>query len=280
MVIPISSQDQSKFRKGCTAIVVTYNEQKYLSACLNSLQFCDQILVVDVGSTDHSVEIARDHGALIINHPHVPFGEKVRNFALTYAKNDWIILIDPDEFIPLELAKDIQEILNQDPPVAFVDVPWQFYFMGKPLKCTFWGRVPVNKPILVHKERVILENTVHTMMIAKDGYEIQKIISHDGNYLQHYWCDSYLKLFEKHFRYIRHEGEAKYIKGERFTCRKWLGATKRALKQNLFDYEGIKGGFVGIFLSLFYTWYINMSWLSLWKYQISHKPQTVITGDQ
>ena len=87
------------------------------------------------------------------------------------------------------------------------------------------------------------------------------------NFIKHYWVDSWYQLFAKHWKYIRLEGEAKYKKGTRFTFRYFLWKTKETLKTNLFEYKGIRGGWRGIFLSLFYTWYVSMSLLSLWCYQ-------------
>ena len=71
-----------------TGIVVTYNEDKYLNECLKYLSFCEQLIVMDLGSTDHSVEIAKTYGAIIVQHERVPIVEQVRTKALEYS-NDY-----------------------------------------------------------------------------------------------------------------------------------------------------------------------------------------------
>ena len=94
------------------------------------------------------------------------------------------------------------------------------------------------------------------------------------------WAENYLKEktrgentqmsdeeFEKHWRYIKFEGEARYKKGERFSWQIWLRQTVRALKQSLIDAKGLQAGFTGVFLSVFYAWYVCMSLLSLRQYQ-------------
>lgn len=74
-------------------------------------------------------------------------------------------------------------------------------------------------------------------------------------------------MFEKHWRYIKFEGESRYNAGQRFSWRSMLRNTAGNLKVNLINDRGLYGGFTGIFLSFFFGWYIFMGWLSLRKYE-------------
>ena len=71
-----------------TSIVVTYNEANRLRECLKSLSFCDQMLVVDLGSGDNSVEIAQEYGAEVLHHEWVPLVEKVWPIVVPLARID------------------------------------------------------------------------------------------------------------------------------------------------------------------------------------------------
>jgi hypothetical protein len=87
-----------------------------------------------------------------------------------------------------------------------------------------------------------------------------------NTYLIHYWADSVGQLFEKHARYIK-EGESRYVADQRFSWKRMLYGMYSQFVSNLITRKGIRGGFTGIFLSLFATWYALMSWLSLRRYQ-------------
>jgi glycosyltransferase involved in cell wall biosynthesis len=249
-----------------TGIVITYNEGARLRECLQSLSFCEQLIVVDLGSFDDSVEIAKKCGVELILHEWAPVVEKIWPDVISLARNNWILRADPDEVFPAPLIKDLENVIANDHVTALVSLPHQYYFRGIPLKTTVWGRTTYIHKVF-HKDRIILTSLVHRGLLAKDGYNEKRVEAKIDNLILHYWIDTYYQLFAKHWRYIRQEGKAKYDFGERFWWRRWIRNTWQALRQNLIDYDGLKGGFVGIFLSFFYAWYVNMSLLSLWHYQ-------------
>ena len=80
-----------------TGLVITYNEDRYLQECLNSLSFCEQLVVIDLGSKDNSIKIAKQFGAEIFHHEWVPIADHIKQEAMSLVKNDWVISIDPDE---------------------------------------------------------------------------------------------------------------------------------------------------------------------------------------
>lgn len=90
-----------------TGIVLTRNEEANLAKCLESLKFCDEILVVDDHSTDKTLEIAKKHHATVIQHPLNDNFAAQRNFALAQIKSGWILFVDADEIVTPELASEI-----------------------------------------------------------------------------------------------------------------------------------------------------------------------------
>jgi glycosyltransferase involved in cell wall biosynthesis len=89
-----------------TAIILAKNESSMIEGCLNGLNWCDEIIVVDNGSTDDTVEKAEQLGARVISFSHSSFARK-RNEALKHAKNDWVFYIDADERITPTFAKEV-----------------------------------------------------------------------------------------------------------------------------------------------------------------------------
>ena len=247
-------------------MVVNYNEARHLPACLKSLTFCEQLLFIDLGSIDDSVEIAKHYGAEVIHHARVPIVEEIRDEVLRYARNDWIILADPDEVFPSHAVDQLRLMIDQDPKLGSISIPWQFYFKKRPLHYTIWG-MKKTKEAVVHKKRNRFHPNVHRGIQLLQGYN-RVILPRKPEYMIiHYWLDSYHQLLEKHWRYIKGEGASRYRVGERFSWRRWAIETIAAFKRNLFDYEGIRGGLLGVFLSGFYSWYVAMSLLSLRGYQ-------------
>jgi Glycosyl transferase family 2 len=116
-----------------TACVIAGDEEHRLPACLSSLGFCDQIVVVDGGSRDRTVEIAREAGAEVIESPWPGFAAQ-RNVALDHARGDWVLEIDADERVDPQLAGSIGAMLA-DPPagVRMAALPMRDVFLGRPL---------------------------------------------------------------------------------------------------------------------------------------------------
>jgi len=251
-----------------TGIVVTYNEARRLRECLYSLNFCDQLLVVDLGSTDNSVDIAKNCGAEIVYHRRVKVVEEIYEEATSWASHAWIIFLDPDEVLPQGIEKDLEAVIRNHSLLGIVMVPYQFYFKGKPLLTTIWGQEIKYKGVVVHSDRVLFSTKVHRGYTLHPGYESVALPRKSEDYcIRHYWVDSLWQMLAKHWRYIQMEGISRYQSGERFRWRTWAKESLQSLKRNLLDYGGLRGGGDGIFLSFFHAWYVSMSLLSLGWYQ-------------
>lgn len=93
-----------------TLLVITRNEAHTIARCLDSVPFASEKIVVDAGSTDGTVEIARAHGARVVHQDWLGFGPQ-RNFATTQASHDWILFLDADEALTPELVREFEQRL-------------------------------------------------------------------------------------------------------------------------------------------------------------------------
>ncbi len=112
-----------------SGVVICFNEQDGIARCLESLSFCDEIVVVDSGSTDRTREIAARYTDRVIEQPFLGY-VKQKNFALDHARHDWVIALDADEALSPELADEIRRELAaaRDPVGLALDrVTW---FLG------------------------------------------------------------------------------------------------------------------------------------------------------
>ncbi len=118
-------------RETIAACLIVKDEQERLAAALDSVAFCDETIVVDSGSRDRTLEIARAAKARVVEHPWEGFG-KQRNVAIDHACADWILEVDADERITPELARELLAFLA-DPPaeVAVAALPMREWFLGR-----------------------------------------------------------------------------------------------------------------------------------------------------
>ena len=122
-----------------SAIVHTYNAERHLDRCLSALEGFDEILVVDMESTDRTREIAERHGARFIVKPRgqhrIP--EAYRDFAIHEAKYDWVIVADADEIVPPALRDYLYAEIERDPTPRAILMPIKNYFMGRWMRCYY-----------------------------------------------------------------------------------------------------------------------------------------------
>jgi glycosyltransferase involved in cell wall biosynthesis len=136
-----------------TLCVMTYNEAANIAACLKSVPFVGEKLVVDCGSTDATVDIAAQHGARVLHQPWLGFGRQ-RQFATAEASHDWILFLDADETLTPESVREFEQrlpgLLESD--LAGAILRRSAYFMGAPMR---WYRPMVGERIhrLYHRGR-------------------------------------------------------------------------------------------------------------------------------
>jgi len=118
------------------SITITKNNARDIGACLDSLAFCDERVVVDSGSDDDTVAIARAKGALVTFHPWEGFGPQ-KNFAKSLTQSDWILWLDADEEVTPELAQEIRRAIATDAADGY-EMSRMSEFCGRPMRHSGW----------------------------------------------------------------------------------------------------------------------------------------------
>ena len=124
-------------RAKVSATVITFNEEQDLAACLSSLTWCDEIVLVDSGSTDRTAEIAAEYGARVFVLPFQGFSEQ-KNFAAQQAASEWVLSIDADESIPPELQEEITRSLPLAGNVCGYFIPRENRWLSQPIRHGGW----------------------------------------------------------------------------------------------------------------------------------------------
>jgi len=104
-------------KSGVSAAVLTLDEARNIERCLESLSWADEIVVIDAGSADRTVEIARTFTDRVVYHPWVGFLEQ-RKFAFSHCSCEWILVLDADEWLVPELACEIRQALASEPKAS------------------------------------------------------------------------------------------------------------------------------------------------------------------
>ncbi len=123
-----------------SAVILTKNEEANIERCLKSVQWADEIVVLDDYSTDATREIAKRYGAKVIEHALEGNFAQQRNFGLKQANNEWVVFLDADEVVSEALAKELANAITSDLINGFM-VKRVDYWHEKELKGGEWGNM-------------------------------------------------------------------------------------------------------------------------------------------
>lgn len=168
-----------------SCVILVHNEEETIARCLRSLQFCDEIIVIDDQSTDKTVEIAKKYKAKVISHPLNNDFATQRNYVSEQARYDWILYVDADEEVTEELKEEIILVTSDKYKDARNHGAYYLrrrdFFWGQELK---YGETQTarNRGIirLVKKNSGKWVGKVHEEFVTKGG------IGRLNNYLNHY----------------------------------------------------------------------------------------------
>ena len=195
-----------------SSLTVTYNDSAHLEESLGSLNFCEEKIVVDLGSSDNCPEISRQAGAKVYQFPRKDIVEEIKADIINLPKNDWIIFCDPDEIFPSGEIGKIVRLVEKYNDLGAISILVQNYFLGRKIKYGRW-RPYFHNSRIIFRPGVVFTGLIHKGMSFKDGYQT---ISLPEAIIKHYWIDSMDEFFEKHNRYLKYEGQSRYQRGYRY----------------------------------------------------------------
>lgn len=243
-----------------TAIVLTYNEAAHVVPCLRAVQWADHLLVIDSGSEDGTRTLAAANGAKVLFRPFTTWPEQ-RNYAMDQATTDWVLFIDADERVTLDLAHAVRRAVvsaEQEGRVGYW-IPRQNLILGHWMRNAGW--YPDFQLRLFRRSfaRYDLSRPVHELVeLAGKAGKLEQLLVH-LNY------SSWAQFRAKQCHYAMLEAEQLKKDGVRPKPHNLVVQPLRELRRRYWELRGHRDGLLGLELSLALSWFTLVTYVYLWK---------------
>lgn len=242
-------------------VISAYNEQRKIRACLASAKFADEIIFLDNSSTDKTVKIAREFTKKVYIQPNDPTKiDLQKNLGIQKATGDWILILDADEEVSSELAKEIKKLIDteQNEYNGFW-VPRKNIIFGKWIQHSGW--YPDFQLRLFRKGKGKYEKAHYHEPIAVNG-ETSRLTQH----LVHHNYEHVGQFLYKSLQvYAINEAEDLIRSGYRFNYRDAIRLPFKEFLSRYFAREGYKDGFHGMMLALLMGFYHFIIFTYIWE---------------
>lgn len=251
-------------RAKLTAMIPAGNEERHLAACIASVRFADEVMVVvDEASTDRTLEIALELADRVLVHPYENSAAQ-KNWALPQAENPWVLVVDSDERVTPELRADIIAVLEADGPHDGYRIHRINHFMDQRIYGCGWQRDDVLR--LFRRDRSRYEEKhVHADIVSNDGRPLS-VGKLKGKFL-HYTFDSFEQYLKKHNRYAGWAGKDRAKTTRRVTL--WHLALRplwRFIRQYII-YGGWRDGVAGFIICWMAAHSVFLKYAHVWEAQ-------------
>lgn len=230
-----------------SATIIARDEERKISRAIESLRCCDEILVVDSGSIDATVEVAEKHGARVIETVWRGYAGQ-KNWAAEQAKYDWILSIDADEALSEALEGDIWLLKKNGPQFDAYTMPRMAQYLGKWILHSGW--YPDRKIRLYHREKAKwVGEYVHESVVASGT------VGHLDSNLLHFTCDSLSEHIKTMDRYTTLAAEEMIARGRQVPWHKMVLDPPWTFVRSYFLQRGFLDGVEGMCIAYMASMY-------------------------
>jgi (heptosyl)LPS beta-1,4-glucosyltransferase len=238
-------------------IILTHNESRHITECIESLRFCDEILVFDSFSTDDTVSLAMWAGVRILQHPFTDYANQ-RNAALEAVSDvaDWVLFVDADERVSPKLAEEVRAVCETDTCAGY-RIPRHNYIFGKLTKGAGWYPDYQLRLLRVGKARYDVTRPVHEVvdLDGEMGTLQEPFIHYNYRDLSHF--------LEKQRRYSAYDAQRLREQGIRLKPHHLITQPLRHFWWRFVTLKGYEDGWHGLTLSALMAWYEFRKYLLL-----------------
>ena len=238
-----------------SVVMNTWNEEHNLPWSLGSVQsWADEIVVVDMHSTDRTREVAESFGAKVFLHEWLGFADPARAFAIAQSQGDFVLLLDADEMIPEPLSRALRTLADEG-QYDIANIARSNYMMGEKLEHTGWGARQDRHLRFFRRGSLNTSATIHNFLHPTEGARVHQVPADPELCIVHFNYNDVSQFIEKLNRYTTVEAQQAKERGQHETG--W-GTTRKVIKE-LFRRYVVKGGYRdgwrGVYLSLLMALY-------------------------
>jgi glycosyltransferase involved in cell wall biosynthesis len=266
-----ATEQKATLRATISAIVVCFNEEERIQECLESLNWCDEIVVVDAFSTDRTPEICRRYTDRFIQRQWMGYRDQ-KAFAHSQASKDWVLLVDSDERVTTELKDEILSALSvSDDRYAAYAVPRLVFYLDR-----WWWRggwYPDYDVRLFRRERGTWGGSNPHEKILVDGPVCR--LRHPLHHYSYRNIDDHLRRINR-FTTI----SAEELKNDGATWRLSDALLRPAARffRSYFLKRGFMEGFAGFHVAVTAAVYVFLKYAKLWELELEEKKKLGRTG--
>jgi glycosyltransferase involved in cell wall biosynthesis len=240
-----------------SVIVITKDEEKNISDCLQSVDWADEIIVVDSESSDRTIELAKKFTDRVIIKKWEGYVPQKR-YALSFAANEWVLSLDADERITPELKDEIVKLLPGDN--SGFKIKRKNFLMNKEITSCGWEKDYQLR--LFKKDKTDLnERLVH------EKFVVEGKVGTLNSPMLHYTFSSFKEYFEKINNYTSLKAEELLSKKKKVGGWTIFSHTVSAFFAFFFIRRGFKDGVYGLIISLLHSVSTMMNYIKLWELQ-------------
>lgn len=182
-----------------SVLINTFNEERNIKNCLESIKWADEIIVVDMYSDDKTVEIAKNYTDKIYFFERMGYADPARQYTLSKATNEWVLILDADEIVPIELRNKLIQIIDNNLGDV-IYIPRNNYFSGDKLVAGGAGAIQDMQPRVFRKNCINLSDKIHDFYNISDDARVYKIDNPDEGFIHFSYMD-YEHYIEKFNNY-------------------------------------------------------------------------------
>jgi glycosyltransferase involved in cell wall biosynthesis len=239
--------------------IITLNEADHIAAAIESASWADEIIVVDSGSADETVAIARSKGARVETRAWSGYIDQ-KTFAHGLASNDWIFSLDADERVTPALATEVRALLATDPPRKGYRIPRVAYHLGRWVRTTDF--YPDYQTRLYDRRSSRWTGLYVHESVSVDGGPGQLV-----NELQHYSFRDLRDQLERINHYTTLAARQMHERGQRTGPLALVAHPPAAFLRNYLLRRGFMDGTVGLTISLMNSYSVFLKFAKLWELQ-------------
>lgn len=249
-----------------SAVLNVRNEAENLDACLKCLAFCDEVIVVDMESSDETVDIAKKYTDKIYNHKAMGYVEPARNFAISKATKKWVLIVDADERISKSLATKLISIVQED-KADFVRVPRKNMVFGQWLQHSRWW--PDYNIRFFKKGSVEWQDEIHSVPVTT-GVGLN-LATEEQYAIEHHHYKTIDEYFVRSLKYSNQQAKELIASGYKFDPVDVITKPTGEFISRFFAGEGYKDGLHGLVMALLQFFSIMLVYLKVWEKE-DHRP--------